>query len=112
PGGMGDVAGHARDVAVAHGELGIERVAVVGMSLGGLVALSIASTTPGLVDRLGMIDITPGLTPEKLGHITAFVNGPRSFASLGELAAPRRAAQRAAARRRQLGVAAPGLRSL
>jgi len=87
PGGMGDVAGHARDVAVALGELGIERVAVVGMSLGGLVALSVASRTPGLVDRLGMIDITPGLTPEKSGHITAFVNGPRSFASLDELVA-------------------------
>jgi pimeloyl-ACP methyl ester carboxylesterase len=87
PGGMGDVVGHARDVVEALHALGIERVPLVGMSLGGLVALRVAATTPGVVDRLGMIDITPGLTPEKSGHITAFVNGPRTFPSLEELVA-------------------------
>ncbi len=87
PSGMSDVPGHARDVVAALGALGIERVPVVGMSLGGLVALSTASLAPDLVDRLGMIDVTPGLTSEKSGHITAFVNGPRTFSSLDELVA-------------------------
>lgn len=87
PGGMGDVVGHARDVVEALRALGIERVPLVGMSLGGLVALRVAATAPDVVDRLGMIDITPGLTPEKSGHITAFVNGPRTFPSLEELVA-------------------------
>jgi pimeloyl-ACP methyl ester carboxylesterase len=87
PGAMSDVPGHARDVVAALGALDIERVPVVGMSLGGLVALAIAALAPDLVDRLGMIDVTPGLTSEKSGHITAFVNGPKTFSSLDELVA-------------------------
>ena len=87
PGGMGDVAGHARDVVAALAALGVDRVPLVGMSLGGLVALATAARAPALVERLGMIDVTPGLTKEKSGHITAFVNGPRSFESLDELVA-------------------------
>jgi pimeloyl-ACP methyl ester carboxylesterase len=87
PGGMSDVAGHARDVVTALGELGVEHVPVVGMSLGGLVALAVAALAPSLVARLGLIDVTPGVTAEKSGHITAFVHGPRTFASLDELVA-------------------------
>jgi pimeloyl-ACP methyl ester carboxylesterase len=87
PGGMGDVAGHARDVAAILGALGIAHIPVVGMSLGGLVALEIAVATPSVVAKLGLIDVTPGVTPDKSRHITEFVQGPSSFQDLDELVA-------------------------
>jgi pimeloyl-ACP methyl ester carboxylesterase len=87
PGGPGDIEGHARDVAALLGAMGIAHLPVVGMSLGGMVALAVASHTPALVSKLGLIDITPGVTPDKARHITAFVDGPASFADLDDLVA-------------------------
>ena len=55
------------------------------MSLGGLVALNVADRHPHLVDRLVLIDITPGVTGDKSSHITDFINGPPGFASFDEL---------------------------
>ena len=60
---------------------------VCGMSLGGLTALALAYQRPDLVDRLMMVDITPGVTGEKAKAITDFVNGPQSFASFDDLLA-------------------------
>ena len=60
---------------------------VCGMSLGGLTTLALAYQRPDLVSRLMMIDITPGVTPEKAKSITDFVNGPQSFASFDDLLA-------------------------
>jgi len=87
PGGNGDVDGHARDVAALLGGLGIAHVPVVGMSLGGLVAIRIAAETPEIVERLGLIDITPGVTSDKAKHVTDFVAGPASFRDLDEIVA-------------------------
>jgi pimeloyl-ACP methyl ester carboxylesterase len=60
---------------------------VCGMSLGGLTTLALAYQRPDLVSRLMMVDITPGVTPEKAKSITDFVNGPQSFASFDDLLA-------------------------
>ncbi|MEY4400845.1 MAG: hypothetical protein RL072_710 [Actinomycetota bacterium] len=60
---------------------------VCGMSLGGLSTLALAYQRPDLVNRLMMVDITPGVTPEKSKAITDFVNGPQSFASFEDLLA-------------------------
>jgi pimeloyl-ACP methyl ester carboxylesterase len=60
---------------------------VCGMSLGGLTTLALAYQRPDLVARLMMIDITPGVTPEKAKAITDFVNGPQAFASFDDLLA-------------------------
>jgi pimeloyl-ACP methyl ester carboxylesterase len=87
PGGMGDVDGHARDVTALLGALGVAHVPVAGMSLGGLVALRVADGAPQVADRLALIDVTPGVTPEKSKHVTDFVQGPASFADLDELVA-------------------------
>jgi pimeloyl-ACP methyl ester carboxylesterase len=60
---------------------------VVGMSLGGMTALALAAQHPDLVAALVLVDITPGVTPEKASAITAFVNGPESFNSFDDLLA-------------------------
>lgn len=87
PGGHADVAGHARDVAAMLGALGLAHIPLAGMSLGGLVAMTVAAEAPHAVRRLCMIDITPGVTPQKAQHITAFVEGPSSFPDLDVLVA-------------------------
>jgi pimeloyl-ACP methyl ester carboxylesterase len=79
--------GYAADVAVAVEALAPDAAAVVGMSLGGMTALALAAGHPGLVRRLVLVDITPGVDSTKSAHILAFVNGPPSFASFEDLLA-------------------------
>ena len=80
-------AAHADDIAAAIRALCEPPVMLVGMSLGGLVALHLADRHPDLVARLVLIDITPGVTGEKSSHITDFINGPPGFASFDDLLA-------------------------
>lgn len=77
----------ARDIAPIIERHAPEAALVCGMSLGGLTTLALAYHRPDLVDRLMMVDITPGVTPEKSKSITDFVNGPQSFASFDDLLA-------------------------
>ncbi len=58
---------------------------VVGMSLGGLTATSLAAARPDLVPRLVAVDITPGVTRDKAAEVHAFIEGPQSFANFGEI---------------------------
>jgi pimeloyl-ACP methyl ester carboxylesterase len=73
------VMAHANDIGRALDQLLDGPRPLVGMSLGGLVALALAHERPDLVTSLVMIDITPGVNAEKSKHITDFVNGPDSF---------------------------------
>jgi pimeloyl-ACP methyl ester carboxylesterase len=75
----------AADVAATVRRLAPTARAVVGMSLGGLTALTLAREAPELVRALVLVDITPGVTSEKASSITAFVAGPASFDSFDEL---------------------------
>jgi pimeloyl-ACP methyl ester carboxylesterase len=59
----------------------------VGMSLGGLTALALSARAPELVRSLVLVDVTPGVDEAKAAAITAFVNGPESFASFDEILA-------------------------
>lgn len=77
----------AADVVVAVRALAPDARAVVGMSLGGLTAVTLAGLAPELVRRLVLVDITPGVTPAKAAAIIAFVHGPESFASFEEILA-------------------------
>ncbi len=76
---------NAEAVAAAVGALAPKANAVVGMSLGGLTAIRLAATHPALVRRLVVVDVTPGVTAEKSAPISAFVQGPETFGSFGEL---------------------------
>ena len=87
PAGSLSVQHHGTDLAVAVGELAPRARAVVGMSLGGLSALALADQAPGLVRRLVLVDITPGVTTDKAAAVTAFIDGPPSFASFDDILA-------------------------
>ena len=76
---------NADDVAAACRALAPNARAVVGMSLGGLTSIALAGAHPDLVPALVLVDITPGVTGQKASQITAFVNGPPSFASFEDL---------------------------
>jgi pimeloyl-ACP methyl ester carboxylesterase len=75
----------AADVSTVMRRLAPAARAVVGMSLGGLTALTLARDAPDLVRALVLVDITPGVTSAKAKDITAFVSGPASFDSFDEL---------------------------
>ncbi|MGC2167570.1 MAG: alpha/beta hydrolase [Acidimicrobiales bacterium] len=85
PYGNSATASHARDVARAMEQLSDHALPLVGMSLGGLTSLLVASERPDLVTQLVLIDITPGVNADKARHITNFVNGPATFESFDDL---------------------------
>ena len=78
---------NAEDVAAVIRAVAPNAVAVVGMSLGGITTLALADDAPELVRSVVLVDITPGVTAEKSAAITAFVQGPDSFASFEDILA-------------------------
>ncbi len=75
----------AEDVAEVVEAFAPDARLVVGMSLGGLTATSLAAARPDLVPRLVAVDITPGVTRDKAAEVHAFIEGPQSFADFGEI---------------------------
>lgn len=75
----------AHDVAIAVEALAPRASMVVGMSLGGLTAVQVATARPSLVRKLMMVDVTPGAGGEKTADIVKFLSGPETFASLDEI---------------------------
>ncbi len=83
--GQLDAHGNAVDVAAAIRQLAPAAKAVIGMSLGGLTAIALSAEAPDLVRKIVLVDVLPGIKGQRAQHITDFVNGPASFASLDEL---------------------------
>lgn len=79
PYGATAISSHADDVIRVLEEVTSPPRPLVGMSLGGLTSLLVASRRPDLVSSLMLVDITPGVNKEKAKHIAQFVNGPRFF---------------------------------
>lgn len=75
----------ADDVAVAIEELCDEPIVLVGMSLGGATASSLASRRPDLVRRVVAVDITPNPSAAAVKDIHDFVAGPQTFPSFAEI---------------------------
>ncbi len=82
-----DLRANAEDVATVVKVLAPDARAIVGMSLGGMTALALADAHPELVRAVTLVDITPGVTDAKAAAITAFIDGPESFADFDELLA-------------------------
>ena len=83
--GQLDIQANAADVATVVRQLAPAARAVVGMSFGGLTTIALAAEAPELVRKVVLVDVLPGVKPERARHITDFVGGPTSFASLDEL---------------------------
>ena len=83
--GKYDVESMADDVVAVIDALAPSTRLVVGMSLGGLTSLALASRHPTFVETLVLVDITPGVTPTKVKAVTDFINGPQAFASFDDL---------------------------
>ena len=76
----------APDVAAAMTAWTDRPQVLVGQSLGGITAAAVAAARPDLVDRLIVIDITPGLDPNAgAAEIRRFFAGPTDWADRDEL---------------------------
>ncbi len=82
-----NVPSNAEDIAVAIRELAPNAKLVVGMSLGGMTSVALAGHAPELVQRLALVDVTPGVDGPKSQQIANFINGPESFPNFDELLA-------------------------
>ena len=80
-----DVHRNAADIAVVIRALAPDARMVVGMSLGGMTSLALAALEPSLVQRLVLVDVTPGVDGPKASQITSFIDGPETFPSFDEL---------------------------
>ncbi len=79
---------NAERIAVVLDRMGLQDVALVGMSLGGLTSLHLAAIRPNMFARVVIVDVTPGqmeqmkkMTLEERGT-TALTQGPDRYASL------------------------------
>lgn len=71
---------YVADVAGLCAALGIDRVSLVGTSMGGLITLMLAATRPELVERAVINDIGPEIDPRGLARIQGYVGGaPETF---------------------------------
>ena len=82
PSGPHDFAGHVRDLWTATQRLGLERMAVVGASLGGMVALPCTAEHPDQVERLVLGDIGAQLGgSQPSSYYAGMLEAPESFES-------------------------------
>jgi pimeloyl-ACP methyl ester carboxylesterase len=77
------VATMAADVAAFADSLGLARVSIVGLSMGGRVAIAFAGQAHGRVDRLVVVDIGPDISEAGLVRVgTLMARSPELFPSL------------------------------
>ena len=76
---------NAEAVAVAISELAPKAAGVVGMSLGGMTTIVLASRHAELVRSAVIVDVTPGTDHAKAEPIIAFIDGPETFESFDEI---------------------------
>ncbi|UWQ18619.1 alpha/beta fold hydrolase [Jannaschia sp. M317] len=81
----------ARDVLELLAHLGLEQVAVLGTSRGGLIAMSLALMAKARLAGVCLVDIGPELAPEGLQAIADYLGKPPEAANLAEAALMRAA---------------------
>jgi len=77
----------ADDVVAVLPQLGWERAALLGFSLGGLVSLHLTARRPELCAALLLVDVAPRLETEGVRRIRDFMTRHESFGSLDEVVA-------------------------
>jgi pimeloyl-ACP methyl ester carboxylesterase len=82
---------YVADVATLLASAGIERVIVLGTSLGGLIAMIMAATTPQLLAGVILNDVGPEIAPEGLARISSYVGRSAPVRSWPEAVAQVRA---------------------
>lgn len=93
PDGDYTVATMAEDVAAFVGALGLAGARVVGLSMGGRVAIAWAAARPAHVERLVIVDIGPDIAESGLRRVaTAMAATPERFATVDDAVAWVRAA--------------------
>lgn len=83
------VAVEAADVLALLHHLGLARVAVLGTSRGGLIAMLLAAIARDRLTGVCLNDIGPDIAPEGLDAIAGFIGRPPAFATLEEAARAR-----------------------
>jgi pimeloyl-ACP methyl ester carboxylesterase len=73
------VATHTADVRAFLDVVGIDRCVVIGMSLGGIVSMSLTLTAPDVVRGLVLVDVGPAPRTEGVRRIEGFMNATTSF---------------------------------
>jgi len=73
PGRGVSISDFASDMAYLLQSIGIEQAHIVGISMGGTVALQLALEFPQLVDRLVLVNTFARLRPERIGVLLYFV---------------------------------------
>lgn len=92
PGGDYSNAALAGDLGALVETLGLARPRLVGLSMGGRVAIQYAGTHPGTVARLVVVDIGPAIAPAGMSRVgQAMAGAPERFASIDEVVASMRA---------------------
>lgn len=70
---------YVADIAALLDQAGLERVVVIGTSLGGIVAMLLAAQVPGRIAGAVLNDIGPVIEPAGLARIRDYVGQGRSF---------------------------------
>lgn len=91
PSGEYGVERQVADVVGLLGALGLARVTVLGLSMGGRTALNLAAGRPEMVERLVVVDIGPQVAPAGAARIGASVGAPDRFATPEDALAQARA---------------------
>jgi pimeloyl-ACP methyl ester carboxylesterase len=74
---------YVADLEAVREALGLQRMALVGTSMGGLISLQYAPKYPDHVERVVLNDVGPEIDPEGLKRILAYVGGaPEMFADM------------------------------
>lgn len=88
PSGDYNPATYASDLAAMLEALGIERVTLIGTSMGGMISMSYAGGYPERVAKLVLNDVGPEVDQSGAKRITEYMTAsPTDFANIGEVAA-------------------------
>jgi len=82
---------YVADVALLLADAGVERVIVLGTSLGGIIAMIMAATTPNAMAGAILNDIGPEVAPEGQKRISSYVGKSAPVRNWAEAAAQSRA---------------------